>query len=404
MSLSDPLINPDDVIFELDVKGSNINDDGVASPTNFRLSEVMKSEVQVMQKEMNDKKPNAIFKDYINFLTENEVHCFETRNGERGVMIAIDMLTSLVGIGAWALSKTIYRFFKVRYLNYLYKFQKDGSIFFITFRKRFEKGSTSSTHKFSDFGITLSKLDVSDPKKCIGVPLKYDDDGRIKLGTVELLGRLNAIHEFYIKNELFSDVFNFSRAAQNMIITNKEVSTEHSLLPSINAAIQEIKKVNYDHFLRAAQAMRATTHKRFLFEHSKKSLTQSPPSEQVKNELKMKETELKNDEATATEYRSIAENYAGGGSAAAPAVAPAPEQNKGMSPTDFEKWLETNKEGISTDPSWSVGGRTLENGSYTRKNKYISRITSRKRRLYRKKSRKGKKVYKKLRSHKITKK
>jgi hypothetical protein len=50
------------------------------------------------------------------------------------------------------------------------------------------------------------------------------------------------------------------------------------------------------------------------------------------------------------------------------------------------------------------GGLPPENTGSTRKNKYMYRITSRKRRLYRKKSRKGKNAYKKLRSRKIARK
>jgi len=315
----------------------------LASNTTLYPEEVDTSNFSLNDDNTSDAQSSKTFKDFIKELLKNQVYCFETRNGERGEVIGRDIIYGIVGIGAWLLSKTIYRFSKVRYLNYLYIFDKDNSSFFITFRKRFVKGTPSASHEISEFGITLSKLDES-PENCIGVALKYDQvSKRIKLGMVELLTPINRTISVYTKNELLSDIFNSRDTAQNMIITQKLESV--GLTDEFNKIIQEIKKVNYDDFLRAAKAA-------------------------VRQE----------DSEVAEKLLKTAEGY----------------YLDPMTDEQHKEWLKKHEAGIANDPNWGGGS--------TRKNKYMSRNTSRKRRLYRKKSRKGKKVYKKLRSHKITKK
>ena len=326
MSLEKPLlasISPEEVV----ISNFSLNNDNTSDAIRMMTSMTQSSKT---------------FKDFIKELLKNQVYCFETRNGERVGVIGRDIIYGMVGIGAWLLSKTIYRFFKVRYLNYLYIFDKDNSSFFITFRKRFVKGTPIASHEISEFGITLSKLDES-PEKCIGVALKYDQDSkRIKLGMVELLTPINKTISVYTKNELLSDIFNSRNTAQNMIITQKLESVGST--DEFNEIIQEIKKVNYNDFYNAAIAA-----------------------------VRQKDSEV------AEKLLKTAEGY----------LDP-------MTDEQHKEWLKKYEYNIANDPNWGGGS--------TRKNKYMSRNTSRKRRLYRKKSRKGKKVYKKLRSHKITKK
>ena len=326
----------------------DIPPEDLAASERFHLSDQDKKARVFMMESIT--KQSIKFKEYIKGLVKDQVHCFETRNGERGASIVVDMFGTIFGFGAWLLSKTIYRFFKVRYLNYLYKFDKDGSPFFITFRKRFESGTPSASHEISEFGITLSKLDES-PEKCIGVALKYDQDSkRIKLGSVELLLRTNRTTSVYRKNELFGDIFNLGKAAQNMIITDRSPpvhNNDESFVKSINVVIEEIKKVNYDNFYAVAEV----SWKRKVGE--------------------MDETEYNTLLETAEGYVDTQSDIAGRKEAPGAAVA---------------------------------ANGTLKFGGSTRKNKYMSRNTSRKRRLYRKKSRKCKKAYKKSRSRKITRK
>jgi hypothetical protein len=344
---------------------------------------------------------------------------------------------------------------KVEYLNYLYKFDKDGSSFFITFRKIFKGGDWDSF--IGSYNITLSKLDES-PERCIAVGLNYDPKTqRIKLGRVEILNTRRVSHVasehasaapvvtqpptshymalqlikqspqhlymVYIKNELFSDGFNLPDApgspqkrvigeveamdtlgnlddsAQNMIITEEDVSNEDKQLrKNINEVIEKIKKVNYNDFLLAANAVVDEIHKHQLWSDAmqammavdtKKVLGNSLSPEQ-NDKLKLEYDERKADfEKAKTKSDQLLETAEG--------------YLDPMTDEDYEKWLNQHKDNIAKDPNWVDDHKRTIGGS-TRKNKYMSRITSRKRRLYRKKSRKGKKAYKKVRSRKITRK
>jgi hypothetical protein len=94
----------------------------------------------------------------------------------------------------------------------------------------------------------------------------------------------------------------------------------------------------------------------------------------------------------------------GAGAGAGVGAVPSITKTVPMTEAEWRKWLTMNREKFANDPNWNGGGLPPENTGSTRKNKYMYRITSRKRRLYRKKSRKGKNAYKKLRSRKIARK
>ena len=292
--------------------------------------------------------------------------------------------------------------------------------------------------------------------------LRYDHISKhiklCKVGVYEYRGEVTFLRKHYIKNELCSDDFNLKvnepgslqrrlqnpalnpdtkidDYAQNMIITKERVNEEISktmngeLLDNINEAIKEIKEVNYDDFLRAGEAavkveeeekvlqslMTAVTdgweefHKQYPTEwQSEGQLRELPPDLKLKiSEYEEAHDSAKKARAKSAELLEIAENYHSvRDGAAAPAVAPAAAPNKGMTDEEYEKWLEKNEAKFAkiADPNWVDDHKQQPKGGSTRKNKYISRITSRKRRLYRKKSRKVKKAYKKLKSRKMARK
>ena len=413
----DPAVNPD------------VNPDVVASKTSQPTSTVsMKKTSETFE----------TFKEYIVGLPKNQLHCFETRNG---VNANGELLPSA----------------HRNYLNYLYKFdKKDGSSFFITFRKEIRRDDV-----FAWYEMTLSKLDES-PERCRAVGLKYYEnavDGKcIKLDlvcvneTFESPFRYSRAH--YFKNEFYSDDFNFEvnepgslrrrlwmqgmdpdtkidDSAQNMIITkehnegvlnegilskvrskvrnymNKELLKE--LLKQINEAIEEIKKVNYDDVLHAVKNIQdlAEHFEELKSIHKELTLMQDEPLREQHStptlpELKAKisENEKEQEHVRVEMSRLRQHNFTQEGDATVDTVdtdGPAAAPNKRMTDAEYEKWLIQHKFNIAKSL------RNLGGGS-TRKNKYMSRNTSRKRRLYRKKSRKGKKAYKKLRSRKITRK
>jgi hypothetical protein len=300
-----------------------------------------------------DKQKKTTFKDYISTLDIDTLHCFITRNEESALdaVGAAAEAALIIGVPiAWGLIK---RFFNIRYLNYLYKFVKNDESFFITFKKRIEKGRPN---KFSDFGITLSKH-VDDPKDCESVALQYTpgnpgNPGKIVNGTVDVLGKTNRIREVSLKNEYKSDVHNDS-TKKNMIVLTGELcgTVEDTLKTDIDSAIALIQKIDYDQFLDKAKA-------------------------------------------------TLTPSGAGVGVGTGPSIT----KTGPMTDDEFREWLTTNQEKIYKDSYWNGGGLPPENTGSTRKNKYMYRITSRKRRLYRKKSRKGKNAYKKLRSRKIARK
>jgi hypothetical protein len=131
MSLKEPLLNhvdPADVDVDFDDVVVPV---GVASersePTHAKLKSV--------------EKPSKTFKDYIRGLSKNQLHCFETRNG-------VNRFGGLE-IGVHPSSLRLFDY----YLNYLYKFDKDGISFFITFRKQFKRDHRDDV--FGSYDITL---------------------------------------------------------------------------------------------------------------------------------------------------------------------------------------------------------------------------------------------------------
>jgi hypothetical protein len=319
---------------------------------NFTLDDLTPDKQDEIITKINTetKKGKTTFKNYISTLDNDKLHCFITRNGESALKATVVVGASLIGVGLLELMQLLNRVCNIRYRNYLYKFEKNGEYFFITFKKRIKKGRED---KFSDFGITLSKH-VDNPNDCKSVVLQYTHDKQIVNGTVDVLGNMNGIRKVSLKNEYKSDVHNDSTDNNMIVLESCEtdgdtLKTRIDLIEEINSAIALIRKIDYEHFL---------------------------------------------DEATPTP------SGAGAGVGTVPSIT----KTGPMTDDKFREWLTTNQERIYNDPNWNGGGLPPENTGSTRKNKYMYRITSRKRRLYRKKSRKGKNAYKKLRSRKIARK
>jgi len=296
------------------------------------------------------KKKNITFKDYISELENDTLHCFITRNGESAFNATVVSVASLAFVGIRELRELVNRFFNIRYLNYLYKFDNEkGESFFITFKKRINKGIPD---KFSDFGITLSKH-VDNPNDCKSVALQYTPDKKIVNGTVDVLGNMNRTKKVSLKNEYKSDVHNHTTVNNMIVLTGESCRLVGDTLniDDINSAIALIKDIDYKQFL------------------DKATLTLSGAGVSVD---------------------AVSSITNGGG--------------RRCRENGFRKWETRNQTKINSDPNRKGGGLPPENTGSTRKNKYMYRITSRKRRLYRKKSRKGKNAYKKLRSRKIARK
>ena len=103
----------------------------------------------------------------------DKLFCFELRHGE----LWSDLAWSLYPVAGQILAaRSMYRLLKKRFIVYLYKFRKDGGEFFITFKKREDKTLfINPTPKIEDFGITLSQIPSSkNGDEYVAVPLKYD--------------------------------------------------------------------------------------------------------------------------------------------------------------------------------------------------------------------------------------
>ena len=267
----------------------------------------------------------------------DKIYCFETRHGELWSTALEGLLVPLLG-QVLAL-RSMYRLLARRFIVYLYKFKKDGGEFFITFKKRDDKFSKKPTPKIEDFDITLSQIPSSkNGDEYVAVPLKYEYDHASGVITYPYFVNV-ASSRGDGRALITTEVYSTIRPHErsNMIITEDMTQQLTDMEVSIMSAVEAIKKVNYSQCLD-----RQKKFSDYLFNIRKKQPHR--------------------------DFDEIAQ--------------------------EFDKAYYNLDESVKFD-------RLIGSGGSAKKNKYTSRIISRKRRLSGKKGRKYRKSYKKVKSRKM---
>jgi hypothetical protein len=271
----------------------------------------------------------------------DKIYCFELRHGELWSTAAEGVIPLF---GQIMVGKALVRLLIKRFIVYLYKFQIGSNEFFITFKKREDKTlfQKKLTPKIEEFDITLSQIPSSKNGEYVAVPLKYDHaSGVITYPYFVNTERTFGTAEATTTTEVYSTIRPHEHS--NMIITKdmtEQMNANAELVDSFMQAVDAIKKVDYSECLARQQKFRL-----YL-----SSIRKTQP------------------------YRDFDE------------IA-----------QEFDKAYYDLDESVKFDRL--INDR--KTGGSAKKNKYTSRIISRKRRLSGKKGRKCRKSYKRVRSRKM---